>query len=289
MSDHKKKSGVFALSIPMLPTDKPGQITSTMQQSVYEEYLTRYLLHIGASTDAKNLAAIKHCIPKSRVKLTAAFKSRGSLEDTMHVQQQEADRAQQLDWKGQNTQGYLAHKAVQALKPVADRATPELSRPTAFMPSGERAAQPDTEQQFAARFGRALKASTGPPAQQSARGVASGRSAAASTPGSVSQRDMVPVRGDGVFQELAVPCLISLVDILAVQTMFARSFPLSLFDKKLSAEDEAATVTLLMSMQVLRCCAAPCSPASRPLAAPLAHCIAAHTPCSSLGYCKACS
>ena len=40
-------------------------------------------------------------------------------------------------------------------------------------------------------------------------------------------------------------------DIMAVQTMFARSFPLSLFDHKLSAADEASTVTLLMSMQVL--------------------------------------
>jgi hypothetical protein len=250
MSDHKKKSSVFALSIPMLPTDKPGQITPTMQQSVYEEYLTRYLSHIGANADAKNLAAIKQCIPKSRVKLTAAFKSRGSLEDTMHVQQHETDRAHQLDWKGQNTQGYLAHKAVQILKPLADRATPDLTRPTALMPSGERAAQPDAEAQFAARFGKALKGSSGAPALQSARGVAAGRAGALAA-GSVSARgDALPGRGDGVFQELAVPCQISLVDIMAVQTMFARSFPLSLFDKKLSPEDEAATVALLMSLQV---------------------------------------
>jgi hypothetical protein len=249
MSEHKKKTSVFALSIPMLPTDKPGQITSSMQQSVYEEYLTRYLSHIGANADAKNLAAIKQCIPKSRVKLTAAFKSRGSLEDTMHVQQHETGRAQQLDWKGQNTPGYLAHKAVQVLKPLADRATPDLARPTAFMPSGERAAQPDAEAQFAARFGKALKGSSGAPALQSARGAGAGRAARAE--GSVSARgEVLPGQGDGVFQELAVPCQISLVDIMAVQTMFARSFPLSLFDKKLSSEDEAATVALLMSLQV---------------------------------------
>jgi hypothetical protein len=254
MADNKKKTSVFALSIPMLPTDKPGQITSSMQQSVYEEYLARYLTHIGANADAKNLVAIKQFIPKSRVKLTAAFKSRGSLEDTMHVQQHEIDRMQQLDWKGQNTQGYIAHKAVQALKPLADRITPDLSRPTALMPSGERAAQPDAESQFAARFGKALKASTGASGMQSARGIAPGRSQGANAQGSVSARsDVLPGPGDGVFQELAVPCQISLVDIMAVQTMFARSFPLSLFDKKLSAEDEAATVSLIMSLQVRAC------------------------------------
>jgi hypothetical protein len=253
MADHSKKKGVFALSIPMLPTDKPGPITPSMQQSVYEEYLTRYLSHIGADCDAKNLAAIKKCIPQARVKLTAAFKSRGSLEDTMHVQQSETGRIRQLDWKGQNTQGYLAHKAVEVLKPVADRATPDLSRPTAVMPSGERAAQPDAEAQFVARFGKALKYASGASAPHSARGPGD-RAAGAQAAGAMSargmQRDAQPERGDRVFQELAVPCQISVGDIAAVQTMFARSFPLSLFDKKLSAEDEAATVSLLLSAQV---------------------------------------
>jgi hypothetical protein len=231
-----------------------------MQCSVYEEYLTRYLVHIGANTDAKNLAAIKECIPQSRVKLTAAFKSRGSLEDTMHVQQHETDRARHLDWRGQNTQGYLAHKAVEALKPLADRITPDLSRPTAVMPSGERAAQPDAEAQFAARFGRALKGASAAPALQSARGSGPGTAAGANGGGSLSARSShhgaLPSRGDGAFQELMVPCQLSVGDIMAVQTMFARSFPLSLFDKKLSADDEAAFVTLLMSVQVQH---APCA------------------------------
>jgi hypothetical protein len=256
MSDHRQKKGAFALSIPMLPTDKPGQITPTMQRSVYEEYLTRYLIHIGANTDARNLAAIKECVPQSRVKLTAAFKSRGSLEDTMHVQQHEVDRTPQLDWKGQNTHGYLAHKAVQALKPLADRITPDLSRPTAIMPSGERAAQPDAEAQFAARFGRALKGASGAPALQSARGAGAGNHDGANAGGSMSARgvhnNVLPPRGDRAFQELMVPCQLSVGDIMAVQTMFARSFPLSLFDKKLSADDEAAFVTLLMSVQVVQ-------------------------------------
>lgn len=188
------------------------------------------------------------------MKVTAAFKSRGSLEDTMHVQQNEAGRVRQLDWKGQNTQGYLAHKAVQVLKPVADRATPDLSRPTAVMPSGERAAQPDAEAQFLARFAKASRYASAAQAPQSARGPGGARAAGAPAAGSMSargmQRDTQPERGDRVFQELAVPCQISVGDIAAVQTMFARSFPLSLFDKKLSAEDEAATVSLLLSAQV---------------------------------------
>ena len=220
MADHQKKNDIFALSIPMLPTDKPGQITANMQHSVYEEYLTRYLAHIGADANAKNLAAIKRCIPQSRVKLTAAFKSRGSLEDTMHVQQHDMGHARQLDWKGQNTQGYLAHKAVQALKPLADRVTPDISRATAVMPNGERALQPDSEAQFAARFAKALKVSGGgaaaaaaarPP--QSARGPTGGKTgggAGAQAGGSMTSRssihDVLPNRGDVVFKELVVPC-----------------------------------------------------------------------------------
>ena len=47
-----------------------------------------------------------------------------------------------------------------------------------------------------------------------------------------------------------MPLQVAVGDIMAVQTMFARSFPLTLFDNKLSAADEAATVTLLMSLQV---------------------------------------
>jgi hypothetical protein len=254
MSNHQKKNAVFSLSIPMLPTDKPGQITPSTQDSVYEEYLTRYLNHIGANADQKNLTAIKKCIPQSRVKLTAAFKSRGSLEDMMHVQQHEVERLQQLDWKAHNTQGYIAHKTVQALKPMADRATPDLSRPTAVMPSGERAAQPDAEAQFVARFGKALKNSSNAPSIHSARGPTGGNSNGLQMPGSLSARsalaDSLPERGNSMFHELSVACQISVGDIMAVQTMFARSFPLSLFDKKLSAEDEAATVSLLMSLQV---------------------------------------
>ncbi len=95
----------------------------------------------------------------------------------MHVQQNEAGRVRQLDWKGQNTQGYLAHKAVQVLKPVADRATPDLSRPTAVMPSGERAAQPDAEAQFLTRFAKASRYASGAQAPQSSRGPGVARAA----------------------------------------------------------------------------------------------------------------
>ena len=49
-------------------------------------FSTRYLESIGATPSAANVRRIKNEIPLKQMKLTAAFKSRGGLEDMFYIQ-----------------------------------------------------------------------------------------------------------------------------------------------------------------------------------------------------------
>jgi hypothetical protein len=91
----------FMCQIPLKQTDKPlnEESVQKMKKFMVDEYAVRYLDSIGAAPTPANLRRVRKEIPLRRFKLTAAFKSRGGLEDMFYISNVEPTNQSRQTWR----------------------------------------------------------------------------------------------------------------------------------------------------------------------------------------------
>ena len=85
VSTSKKTNVSHHLTIPLKPQEKPAQFPNEFYNTLMKEYATKYLEKIGAKPTPENLAMVAQNIPISKCRVMAAWKSRGCLEDVLHI------------------------------------------------------------------------------------------------------------------------------------------------------------------------------------------------------------
>ena len=75
----------FRFGIPLRPTDRPRELTAELKKSIENEYASRYLEVIGATPTAETLRLVRKHMPLSKCSITAAWRSRGWISDTVYV------------------------------------------------------------------------------------------------------------------------------------------------------------------------------------------------------------
>lgn len=278
----------FVCAIPLKPTDDPlkEDQVQKMKNLMVDEYAVRYLESIGASATPANIARIRNEIPLQRFKLTAAFKSRGGLDDVFYLQNVEPKNEGRHLWRSRASRSTFSDMVDRRLAPSIkaseqrkleqegaekDKATkkewakdnggyksalPKLDTKGAsqmMMPPDSRAPplSPSRRDDIAsrvamarmgARKGRSTSISTyeeehGLETSRSAKSRR-GRRAQVSGPGTSSPDE----------EEEEQTLSLTIEDVLTMQTMFIRTFPLAHIAERMTTEEMSMLVGELMSI-----------------------------------------
>lgn len=110
----------FVCAIPLKPTDDPlkEDQVQKMKNLMVDEYAVRYLEGIGAAPTPANIARIRSEIPLNRFKLTAAFKSRGGLDDVFYLQNVEPKNEGRHLWRSRASRSTFSDMVDRRLAPA---------------------------------------------------------------------------------------------------------------------------------------------------------------------------
>lgn len=258
----------FVCVIPLKPTDDPlkEEQVQKLKGHMLDEYAVRYLESIGATPTAANIKKVREEIQPDSYKLTAAFKSRGGLEDMFYLSNVEPKNEGRHLWRSYAARSMFADLVDKKLAPTSGpqqekakegkgrrggggsewggkEAVKQLPKLPATIPAPSRppplspSKRDDMSSRVAlARMGGGLKQNAKlPKTPDSARSVNSRR-----------KRNQY-VNDHGV-QDEALPNIedlelhVTMDDVLSIQTMFTRTFPLAHVQARLQAEDLAVLV-----------------------------------------------
>lgn len=266
---HASSLEPFVCAIPLKPTDDPlkEDQVQKMKKLISDEYALRYLESIGASTTPANIARIKSEIPVSRFKLTAAFKSRGGLEDVFYMQNVEPKNESRHLWKALASRTTFSDMVDKRLAPVVAAAEQRRSQQEGAekeknkkgwddnRSSGHRSILPKLNTAAAVSASLPVPARPAPmsPARRDdiASRVALARMGAvrdalgdgALTTRSAKSRQarrvqVFPGHDDAAPADVGpTRLMVTIEDILSIQTMFARTFPLAHIQDRMTGDE----------------------------------------------------
>lgn len=81
----------FQISIPLKPCDQPVAFPEGFDKVVHEEYVIRYIEKLGVQPSKESIDLVKSELPLSRVKMTAAWRSRGWKADQVQMAPEKLD------------------------------------------------------------------------------------------------------------------------------------------------------------------------------------------------------
>eukprot|EP00297_Palpitomonas_bilix_P007831 CAMPEP_0113875496 /NCGR_PEP_ID=MMETSP0780_2-20120614/4977_1 /TAXON_ID=652834 /ORGANISM="Palpitomonas bilix" /LENGTH=486 /DNA_ID=CAMNT_0000861497 /DNA_START=192 /DNA_END=1652 /DNA_ORIENTATION=- /assembly_acc=CAM_ASM_000599 len=256
------KSHTPLLSIPLKPTDKPVDLPDDFKKHIKNEYATRYLESIGAAATPDAIKRVMEQLPLQKCDVNAAFKSRGGLSDVIYIKPPEStSSAPSNTVNSQELFAVVQRKAEEDAKRAKDKsATGEL---------GGMGGPDLTFGQFREKYLHT------PPLGDKAGGGRGGKDNAnfaladrlgsrqgkggAGAVGGVNAADMEDdSKMTEADLELRQPLAITIEDVLAIQTMFTRTFPFYTLRSRLTEDDVAMAVAEITSLQVAQLIADVC-------------------------------
>ena len=264
----------FVCRIPLKPTNEPPKeeevrrLLLNPKFKLVDEFAVRYLESIGASPTPANIRKVKAEIPVKRFKLKAAYKSRGGLEDMIYMEKVEPKNEGRHLWRGcaaRSLFSEMVDKKLAATTPAAASETtkeksalgilggggagkterdsartgvllPKLG--TANLPPPNRPApmSPERRDDIATRVALAHLATQSSQERMQSR-TASSRKGRRSQ---VGAPDFAEEKLEPDVSELQIK--VTMDDVLSIQTMFTRTFPLSHIRERVPAQDLAVLV-----------------------------------------------
>lgn len=262
----------FRISIPLQPQDEPQDLPPNIDSSIQEEYAAKYLQRIGADPTPENVRYVLRQKPIQSCSVSAAWRSRGWVTDTIFVAPYAASGGASARAVSRRTEAAGAEAEAEAGETEEAGAKGRLD---AELEEGEaERAVPQSFEHMRARFvypfnvperrerrrrhrvggqppraagGAQLEATAPTPPAQRARARMQdegGRSLGAKLEG--------PAAVDLAAEELQRPLQVTVEEIEALQKHFMRSFPFSGLADKLSASDIRALGRFLITTPVLR-------------------------------------
>lgn len=275
----------FVCRIPLKPTDEPPKedevrrLLTNPKFRLADEFAVRYLESIGAAPTPANMAMVKKEIPSKRFKLKAAYKSRGGLEDMIYMEKVEPKNEGRHLWRGcaaRSLFSEMVNKKLSATTP----AQPPVVGAHQFKPEGglqfggaggkteprDSARLPKLDTNGAAGAGHTARAAPMSPSKRDdiASRVALARLAMQSTrEKSRSARSRQGRRSqvgapdfveplDPSSDVVSMGLKVAMDDILSIQTMFTRTFPLAHIRDRLTSGDLAVLVGELTGINMAR-------------------------------------
>lgn len=263
----------FMCQIPLKAIEKPlnEEQVQRMKKFMVDEYAVRYLEKIGATPTPANLRAVKKEIPLQRFKLTAAFKSRGGLEDMFYLSNVEPENPSRHLWREHAARSLFADMVDRKLSGTA---AAEPDEPASTAPPKDALALDASaaHSKHVPRFAlqSAAPAHKPPPlsmnrADDMESKIAFARLGTSPQNTTRSQRSRrarrrsvhTPPASDGTSlsglraqqrQQLNV----TLDDVLALQTLFVRTFPMDELRARLAPEDFAMLLGELTSVALAK-------------------------------------
>ena len=278
----------FVCRIPLKPTNDPlkeeevRRLLLEPKFKLVDEFAVRYLESIGASPTPANIRMVKAEIPVKRFKLKAAYKSRGGLEDMIYMEKVEPKNEGRHLWRGCAARSLFSEMVDKKLAATTPAAAPEAAKEksalgmlgggggkserdsartgllpklgTANLPPPNRPApmSPERRDDIASRVALARLATQSSQERMLSRTARSrkGRRSQVGAP------DFVEETLDPDVSELGIN--VTMDDVLSIQTMFTRTFPLSHIRDRLAAQDLAVLVgemtSISMAQLILNLC-----------------------------------
>jgi len=268
----------FVCRIPLKPTNDPPKedevrrLLLNPKFRLVDEFAVRYLESIGAAPTPANIQMVKKEIPVKRFKLKAAYKSRGGLEDMIYMEKVEPKNEGRHLWRNAQARSLFSEMidkklAATTLAPMQD-AGKDKSR---GLLGGAGKTERDSSRTAGLGGGLpklnadSLQASNRPPPMSpSKRDDIASRVAMArlATQSSLEQSRSARSRkgrrsqvGGREFVEEAnntaeLGIKVAMDDVLSIQTMFTRTFPLAHLRDRLPAEELAILVGELTGIKM---------------------------------------
>jgi len=133
----------FVCRIPLRPTTDPPKedevrrLLLNPKFRLVDEFAVRYLESLGAAPTPANIRMVKAEIPVKRFKLKAAYKSRGGLEDMIYIEKVEPKNEGRHLWRGCAARSLFSEMVDKKLAPTMLAASIEPSRDKALGGAGK--------------------------------------------------------------------------------------------------------------------------------------------------------
>mmetsp|Transcript_25976 Transcript_25976/g.85505 ORF Transcript_25976/g.85505 Transcript_25976/m.85505 type:complete len:516 (-) Transcript_25976:266-1813(-) len=254
-------------AIPLKQVDEPPkeEQVQKMKSLLINEFAVKYLQSIGVTPSESNIRRVKSEIPLNHLKLKAAYKSKGGLEDMMYIEKTNPKLRGRHLWRpyaakslfseildkklGQTYAEVQVNQDAKAVKSIVwpdqereaaktkESALPHLSMQKVASATRPPPLSPIKRDDIATRIAVAKELGKPP---ESARSVSGRRSHQHVKLYSQSSTSSAEAHGLQVTMD----------DILSLQTMFVHTFPLSHIQERLSSQDMALLVTELTGLEI---------------------------------------
>ena len=239
----------FVCRIPLKPTNEPlkedevRKLLTNPKFRLIDEFAVRYLESIGAAPTPANIKMVKAEIPVKRFKLKASYKSRGGLDDMIYMERSEPKNEGRHLWRGCAARSLFSEMVDKKLAATTPAHAQEIGKD---MSHGLLGAGKDRDSTRAAGLPKLNAANIPAPNRQApmspsqrddiATRVKLARLATATSQASPTERSRKGRRkqvGNPDFVEepesdvSEVVINVAMDDVLSIQTMFTRTFPLS--------------------------------------------------------------